>query len=315
MAELLCAQKRANKCSFPPNSRVSGPRQGRGIPVPGVAAPGPQARQTLHRHRAPPTLEPWAWAGPSGRGALVKGHGETQSSVMLDGKPISCGHLSREHCGRIYPHTWDEKESVSLKPGPQSKACPKRRIFLAPQVLGSRGWALSHLPVHRLVDEAGEKPRGTEQLLPHLLQAPLLLAEALWLCAWQRHPSLQLLHGPLQLLDLVLIPLALQLQLPLWARKQPHTWPRAETGHRVQRGGCPPGPNQPGCALGRDSGHHAKSGEELGDDGPAPDKLHGRPRGPRQGPGWDAHGSDGRGEPQPEHPSAGAPATRGWAGS
>lgn len=166
---------------------------------------------------------------------------------------------------------------------------------MAPQVLGSRGWALSHLPVHCLVDEAGEKPRGAEQLLPHLLQAPLLLTEALWLRTWQCHPRLQLLHGPLQLLDLVLIPLALQLQLPLWARKQPHTWPRAETGPRVQRGGCPPGPNQPGRALGRDSGHHAKSGEESGDDGPAPDKLHGRPRGPRQGPGWDAHGSDGRG--------------------
>ena len=168
-AELLCAQKRANKCSFPPNSRVSGPRQGRGILVPGTAAPGPQARQTLHRHRALPTLEHWAWAGPSGRGALIKGRGvlikgrgDTQSSVTLEGKPISCGHLSREHCGWIYPHTWDEKESVSLTPGPQSKACPKCRIFLAPQALGSRGWALSHVPVHRLVDEAGEKPCSAE---------------------------------------------------------------------------------------------------------------------------------------------------------
>ena len=98
---------------------------------------------------------------------------------------------------------------------------------MAPQVLGSRGWALSHLPVHCLVDEAGEEPCGAEQLLPHLLQAPLLLTEALWLCTGQRHPRLQLLNSPLQLMDLVLVPLALQLQLPLQARKQPHTRPRA----------------------------------------------------------------------------------------
>lgn len=248
--------------------------------VPGAAAPGPQARQTLHRHRAL-GLERWVWAGRSGWGALIKGCGETQSSAMSEGKThILWSSFKRTLWDVFIPHMWDEKESVSLRPGPQSKACPKCRIFLAPQVLGSRGWALSHLPVHRLVDEAGEEPRGAEQLLPHLLQAPLLLAEALWLHAGQCCPRLQLLHGPLQLMDLVLVPLALQLQLPLRARKQPHTWPRAETGPRALHRGCPPGPGRPGRALGRDCGHRAELGEESGEDGPAPDELPSRPRGP-----------------------------------
>ena len=42
----------------------------------------------------------------------------------------------------------------------------------------------------------------------------------------------------------------------------------------------PSRPELTGRALGRDSGYHAESGEESGEDGPAPDKLHGRPRGP-----------------------------------
>lgn len=97
------------------------------------------------------------------------------------------------------------EEAVLLEQGPDHTQLDPR----ASTALGC-ACAPRDLPVHSLADKAGQKPSHPEQLLPSLLQALLLLSDALRVWGGTGlYAGLQVPHRPLQLPDPMLISLAL----------------------------------------------------------------------------------------------------------